>query len=71
MVQRSYSWPQLLISACGKRKDAESTMALFKASFAGYKHDAFTAQWLSRSRSSVYRAQIAPLAVELRQLGLR
>lgn len=70
-----YGTAQLFLAAalraCGKRKEAESTMASFKASFAGYKQDAFTAQWLSRSRSPVYRAQIAPLAEELRQLGLR
>lgn len=70
-----YGTAQLFLAAalraCGKRKEAENTMALFKASFAGYKQDAFTAQWLSRSRSPVYQAQIAPLAEELRQLGLR
>jgi DNA-binding SARP family transcriptional activator/TolB-like protein len=70
-----YGTAQLFLAAafraCGKRKEAESVMASFKANFAGYKQDAFTAQWLSRSRSSVYRAQISPLVEELRQLGLR
>jgi tetratricopeptide (TPR) repeat protein len=70
-----YGTAQLFLAAAlrasGKRKEAENTMAIFKASFEGYKQDAFTAQWLSRSRSPVYQAQIAPLAEELRQLGLR
>jgi DNA-binding SARP family transcriptional activator len=69
-----YSTAQLFLAAAlrrsGKNDEAERMMALFKANFRGYERHAFSSQWLSRSRSPVYRAQILPVFEELRQLGL-
>ena len=69
-----YGSAQLFLAAAlqqsGRVTEAEQTIAAFRRNFQGYQQGDFIAQWLSRSRSAVYRVQIDPVFEQLRELGL-
>src|SRR6202008_3543760 len=66
----SYGSAQLFLMAAlslvGRRDDAETTAATFRAQYPDYQTNVFEQLWLSRSGSATYRAQIHPLVEKIR-----
>ena len=69
-----YGCAQLFLAAAlaanGRRRDAARAAAAFRARYPRYRLDAFEQQWLSRSQSHTYRAQINPAYETIRSLGV-
>jgi tetratricopeptide (TPR) repeat protein len=70
----SYGSAQLFLVAAlslmGRRSDAAETAASFRAQYPDYRTNTFEQLWMSRSGSSVYRAQIHPLIEKICSLGV-
>jgi DNA-binding SARP family transcriptional activator/TolB-like protein len=70
----SYGSAQLFLMAAlslmGRRSDAAETAASFRAQYPDYRTNTFEQLWMSRSGSSVYRAQIHPLFEKICSLGV-
>jgi len=70
----SYGSAQLFLVAAlslmGRRSDAAETAASFRAQYPDYRTNTFEQLWMSRSGSSVYRAQIHPLFEKICSLGV-
>jgi DNA-binding SARP family transcriptional activator/TolB-like protein len=70
----NYGTAQLFLAMAlrqaGRGAEAARMMNSFKRNCPGYDPETFTTQWLSRSSSSSYRAQIAPVLEDARELGL-
>jgi tetratricopeptide (TPR) repeat protein len=58
------------LSLLGRRNEAARMAALFRQQYPEYPTTAFEQLWLSRSASSVYRAQIYPVFEQIRTLGI-
>jgi DNA-binding SARP family transcriptional activator/TolB-like protein len=69
----SYGSAQLFLMAAlslmGRRSDAAETAASFRAQYPDYRTNTFEQLWMSRSGSSIYRAQIHPLFEKICSLG--
>jgi DNA-binding SARP family transcriptional activator/TolB-like protein len=70
----SYGSAQLFLIAAyslvGRPSDAAETAAMFRTQYPDYRSNVFEQLWLSRSGSAAYRAQIHPLAEQIRSLGV-
>jgi DNA-binding SARP family transcriptional activator/TolB-like protein len=70
----NYGTAQLFLAVALRQScrtaEAARMMNSFKRNCPGYDRETFTAQWLSRSSSSSYRAQVAPVLEGARELGL-
>jgi tetratricopeptide (TPR) repeat protein len=70
----SYGSAQLFLMAAlslmGRRSDAAETAVSFRAQYPDYRTNTFEQLWMSRSGSSVYRAQIHPLFEKICSLGV-
>ena len=70
----SYGSAQLFLMAAlslmGRRSDATETAASFRAQYPDYRRNVFEQLWLSRSGSSIYRAQVNPLFEKICILGV-
>jgi DNA-binding SARP family transcriptional activator/TolB-like protein len=70
----SYGSAQLFLMAAyslvGRQSDAAETATTFRSQYPGYRRNVFEQLWLSRSGSADYRAQIHPLAEQIRGLGV-
>jgi DNA-binding SARP family transcriptional activator/TolB-like protein len=70
----SYGSAQLFLMAAyslvGRNSDAAETSARFRTQYPEYRRNIFEQLWLSRSSSAAYRAQIHPLAEQIRGLGV-
>jgi DNA-binding SARP family transcriptional activator/TolB-like protein len=66
----SYGSAQLFLTAAlstvGRRSEAAETAARFRSQYPDYRTTEFEQQWLSRSGSAIYRAQIHPLFEKIR-----
>ena len=58
------------LSSAGRRSEAASQAAAFRARYPDYRASAFEQLWLSRSNSAAYRAQIRPLHERICSLGV-
>jgi DNA-binding SARP family transcriptional activator/TolB-like protein len=70
----AYGTAQLFLMAAlaliGRANDAARAAASFREQFPEYPSNAFEQLWLSRSASSIYRTQIAPVFDKIRSLGV-
>jgi TolB-like protein/Tfp pilus assembly protein PilF len=70
----SYGSAQLFLTAAlhtaGRRGEAAETAARFRAQYPDYRTNTFERQWLSRSDSAIYRAQMHPLFERFRSVGV-
>jgi DNA-binding SARP family transcriptional activator/TolB-like protein len=69
-----YGMAQLFLMAAlsmvGRRSEAAETAASFQKQYPDYRTNTFEQLWMSRSGSSVYRAQIHPLFEKICSLGV-
>jgi DNA-binding SARP family transcriptional activator/TolB-like protein/Tfp pilus assembly protein PilF len=70
----SYGMAQLFLMAAlsmvGRRSEAAEAAASFRKQYPDYRTNTFEQLWMSRSGSSVYRAQIHPLFEKICSLGV-
>jgi tetratricopeptide (TPR) repeat protein len=70
----SYGMAQLFLMAAlsmvGRRNEAAEVAASFRKQYPDYRTNTFEQLWMSRSGSSVYRAQIHPLFEKICSLGV-